>query len=200
LGAVAEDLEVDFLIILETASKDRKKIIPAGPGLDFRSPKDASGKTIGGMRMSAYVDLKRARATPKINKATEQAMPAPQKIASTKERKLQARLDWMEKEKFELENRISGAKKQILTRNQVIDELKKQLSLLQAKLQTSEEANQLPDTFGSRDTDLEAAEEELITRMNQYMEKEAELEQREENLFHRERKLHDQAVQAQQTA
>ncbi|HAV13788.1 MAG TPA: hypothetical protein DCX06_09925 [Opitutae bacterium] len=200
LIALADDTDISYLIILETAAKDKRKFLPAGPGLDFRSPKDAAGQTIGGMRMSGFVDMAKARAN-QAAQTLNKNIPTRETSPSQTEKKLKQRLEWTEKENYELENRISNAKKQILTRNQVIQELKKQVSALQKRLDEHEHTSAPSDSqMSSRDSELEAAEEELITRMNEYMEKEAELEQREENLFYRERKLHEKENSTIQTA
>ena len=203
LCALVEDSDIDFLIVLETASKDKRKFVPAGPSLDFRTPKDALGKVIGGMRMCGYVDFAKVRAgqgAERKSDSVNRAAATAQGASTEKSDQLEKRLEWALRENSMLENKVSSAKKQILSRNQIIEELKKQVSSLQARISALEDHQPQSDTLIARHTELEAAEEELITRMNEYMEKEAELEQREENVFHLERKFHELQNQTKHSA
>jgi predicted nuclease with TOPRIM domain len=199
LRTLAENSDVDYLIILENASKDKRKFIPAGSGLDFRTPKDATSKVIGGMRMSGFVDLSKSTAIQPLSEADQEPLKIKDTDSSEVDR-LKRRIEWLDKANYVLENKISSAKKQILTRNQVIEEMKKQVSGLQAKLDSAEQNQPLNDDYTAQSSNLEAAEEELMTRMNEYMEKEAELDQREEDLFHQERRFHEMENKFKTTA
>jgi hypothetical protein len=199
LRKLSEDADVDYIIILENASRDKRKFIPAGAGLDFRSPKDATGKIIGGMRMSGHVDLRKSAPTP-ASPSVDQGRDGKEGEDSTAAETLKRRIKWLEQVNNDLENKVSNAKKQILTRNQVIEEQKKQIYALQAKLNSLEQNHPFDDSVPAQNSNLEAAEEELINRMNEFMEKEAELEQREEDLFHKERRFHEMVNRIENTA
>ncbi|NBB78718.1 MAG: hypothetical protein GVY36_04635 [Verrucomicrobia bacterium] len=202
LAKLLNNSEIDYIIVLQTATKDRRKFLPAGKNMDFRSPRDAEGKVIGGMRMTAYVDLRAERA--EVNKERQKARQTPSfsqrysnpQPANDTNQKLNQAMRRIEA----LENKISSAKKQILSRDQMIAQLQSKVRNLQEKLATPEQDSSSSDEISKRYAAIESSEEELIERMNEYMEKEAELEQREENLFFLERKFHEAKQSEKETA
>jgi len=192
LTEIAKDSDVHYFIVLQASSGGKKKVIPAGPTLDFRSPDDTKGQTIGGMRASAYVDLSDEAKTGTSSPSKPASESDDQPSEESQLRKLRGEVESLKSINNVLEERFSRAKAQLINGNQMVEELKKRNSLLReriAELETTDSSNNSVEE--SRFTDIDAAENELIQRMDDYMTKEAELEQREEDLFRRERVLHE---------
>lgn len=193
LAQVIEDANVHYLLVFEPPARDRKKVIPAGPGLDFRGPNDARNRVIDGQRMTGYVDLAEHRSRASDTEPNHR-MPAEETGASTKIKALESKISWLKGENQELKNRFSEARRQLKLKNELIKDLKRLESVTRAKLEEYQlpESEQNSDGYG----DLAQAEEELIGKMNEYMVKEAELEQREENLLARERRFSNDSPQS----
>ena len=192
LAEVAKNSDVHYFIVLQPSNGSKKKIIPAGPSLDFRSPSDAQGKTIGGMRASAYVTLADEVKIQSSAAASPASATAIQLSEDSDLRKLRVELDSLRNMNEVLEERFSRAKAQLIARNQVIEQLKEHNSLLKERIAAIDTADATDNSADqSRFADIDTAENELIQRMDDYMTKEAELEQREEDLFRRERVLHE---------
>lgn len=194
LKRVAEDTEVHYLVVLQPPQRDKKKILPSGPNLDFRTPADAAGVVINGMKATMYVDLEEARKSPTPTPSANSPKVAPKHNNTThledQSKLLESQVEWLQTEKMQLSEKLAHAKARLITSKQLVDELKRSQETLKARIAELENTyDEATDT--GRLKDIDSAEEELISRMNEFMEKEAELEQREENLFYRERILHE---------
>ncbi|MEM7789850.1 MAG: hypothetical protein AAF546_00480 [Verrucomicrobiota bacterium] len=195
LKKVIQTKEVVYLIVLESANGDKKKIIPAGPSLDFRNPSDALGHTIGGMRAKSYVDLDEERQSSQKRHLDRMATKVPFPSSSVNSEMLQQKIEALQEENRLLHDRVASARKKIMTQNQLIETLsssEKELKLMVNQLENG--ITNENNLFDTRSMDIDNAENELIQKMNEYMMKEAELEQREEDLFRRERILHEETL------
>ena len=56
-----DDHRVEYIMLLQNAAKSRRNYLLAGRRMRFRTPNDAEGKLISGMRMTAFVDLEALR-------------------------------------------------------------------------------------------------------------------------------------------
>lgn len=178
------DSGVHYLIVLQANSDARPKILPAGPNLDFRHPKDAAGQVIRGMRAVAYVDLKAEAG----NGAEAKSKPTDASNNADKEkiRELEAKVVWFENENNNLEQRLRRAKRLFKEKEIKIAELSKRNEMLHARMDEYNCSGD-PDTE-KRLKDIENTENELIKQMNELLRKEAEIEQREENLIDMEKR------------
>lgn len=175
---ILDDDEVHYLIVLQANAESKPKILPAGPNLDFRSPKDASGQVIRGMRAVAYVDLNSDSTKTEIRKS--QSAKDAGDSGEQKVRELEAKLVWYENENNSMAQRLRNAKRILKEKDIKISELSKRNEMLTARM---DEFNCSGDiATEKRLEDIEKAENELIDRMNELMHKEAQLEQREEDL------------------
>jgi hypothetical protein len=52
---------VQYIILLQNAARSRRNYLLAGEQMKFHSPSEVEGKVIGGMQMTAYVDLEALR-------------------------------------------------------------------------------------------------------------------------------------------
>ena len=55
------DHRVEYIILLQNAIKSRRNYLLAGRKMKFRTPHEVDGKSISGMRMTAFVDLEALR-------------------------------------------------------------------------------------------------------------------------------------------
>ena len=193
LEAIIENPDVSHLVVFESEDKKRRRIFPAGKGQRFASPSDAAGHQFDGMQASAYVDLKEGRGL-KMKGAdlTERT----EKIGAAKDDervlKLQQKIAQYESDIRRLEDRFARARNRMSEQKNLIDELQAQLSEKRHQsdqLSEVEHGQSSSNETNQRHQDLEKAEENLIAQMNDYMVKEAELEQREEEINSREREL-----------
>lgn len=195
LEAIAADPQISYLIVFESADRKRRRILPAGADQDFRSPQDAVGQTYDGLRASAFVNLGKerekneaaeAKARIEATESTTTSKPADENA------KLKSKVTRQESEIRRLEDRLVLARKRVNEKDLLIEELKTQLSnkrYQQNEAAAPEGLDEAPDGDEKRFSDVAKAEEDLIARMNDYMVKEAELEQREQDLNYRESKL-----------
>jgi hypothetical protein len=56
-----DDPRVEYIMLLQNAAKSRRNYLLGGRQMRFRTPNDAAGKLISGMRMTAFVDLEALR-------------------------------------------------------------------------------------------------------------------------------------------
>jgi len=59
------DDRVKYIILLQNAARNRRNYLLAGAQMKFHSPSEVEDKVIGGMQMTAYVDLEALRPTRK---------------------------------------------------------------------------------------------------------------------------------------
>lgn len=184
MNRILGDSGVHFLILLQADAESKPKILPAGPKLDFRRPKDAAGQVIRGMRAVAYVDLLATRAQ-QAEIVHSKSTGAPGSANGEKLRELESKIVWFENENNNLEQRLRTAKRVLREKDIEIAELTKRNEMLVARM---DEYNCSGDmATENRIKDIEKTENALIDRMNELLHKEAEIEQREENLIYRER-------------
>jgi hypothetical protein len=183
LHPLFQDDEVHYLIVLQSNPDSKPKVLPAGPKMDFRSPKDAAGQVIRGLRRVGYVDLRAERNEAGPVKSGDAAGPnRPQEGPNKAKARhaLEAKLVWHENEKAQLEQRLRKAQRILREKEIKIAELAKRNEMLTARM---DEYNCSGDVdTEERLKDIENAENELISRMNELMRKEAEIEQREIDL------------------
>jgi len=180
LAPLLDDQNVHYLIVLQASPDSKPKVLPAGPKMDFRGPKDAAGQMIRGLQPVGYVDLRAER--DEVNSITRNARPEEAEAVelNQKQQAWEAKLVWYENEKAQLEQRLRKAKRILREKEINIAELTKRNEMLNARMDEYNCSGDI-DTE-ERLKDIENAENELITRMNELMRKEAEIEQREINL------------------
>lgn len=206
---MARTPEVTFLVVLKGDRSTKKKIMPAGPTLDFRHPRDFVGHSFDGLRASEFVELsseptlETSGEQPAAGLSSDQASDR----KATEQRAVdntRARLQSLEEKNAILESRLDRARTHLQNQKELIAQLKRKESALHEQIRAYEEAPGLSnsDDFESdpsRLADLKTAEDELINRMDEYMRKEAELEQREDLVREREQALDDTTIYFQQS-
>jgi hypothetical protein len=179
---LCSEKDVHYLILLKARPEAAPKILPAGPGLDFRNPRDADGQMIRGMRAVAYVDL---RAEPKAGKSDTVTRADSASVSVEKKiHALESKMSWYENELRQNEQKLRKAKRLLREKDLRIAEVTKRNQMLIARMDEYNCSGD-PDTE-KRLKDIENAENELIQRMNALMEKEAEIDQKDEDLTRKE--------------
>lgn len=173
-----DDPEVAFLVLLESTDDTGQRLLTVGPNLEFSSLNAVVQNDFEGFEAVAFVDCRK--------KALVAATRSPL-----------TRLPWAQAQPDaeELEDTPLIGVPELETEEEAPTE-KFDISALEKREQ---ELKRLAETLKKQDEELAKMEEDMIMRMNQHVMKEAELEQWEENLFERERLLHD-AIEANQLA
>ncbi|MGJ8640788.1 MAG: hypothetical protein ACSHYA_15470 [Opitutaceae bacterium] len=178
-----EEIDVEYLVAFESPDGSNRQLIAVGPELEYSDFNEVSKMQIDDMFAAFYANAGLAKGVrrlsdPQAEKELEEAFA--QKLRQAEEK-------------------IAGLKERCIAAEAANEALESEIEALRG---ASDEASfkkkfdQLEDRVAQvsyRDQELHIMEEEMVSRMNDYMEKVAELEQWEENLFHREAAINKRA-------
>lgn len=196
--AMFEDPTVHQAIILIENEGDQRQVLPIGPNLEYKDASKLAPDSFEGMRAIAIVD-----ATKPYPDLTKVHSPRPRSTVTMQSSKLKSLSNptystsqntiaapQLEAKIKELKRSLAEERGKVMLQEQTIAELQQRIEQIENKQQDESELNPLDDSMlDDREQSVLKAEEDLINRLTYLMEKEAELEQFEENLNYRERML-----------
>lgn len=175
-------VEVDYLVAFESPDGSNRRLVAVGPDLDYTDFDAVCGMQIDDMYAAFYANASLANSARRLSDPE-----IDQKEAGV----LSQRLAEVEGEKEELARRCEALE-------QSKEKLKEEVATLRASLEDAPSLDRKMAAIEERsktlkhfEQELNKMEEEMVTRMNEYMEKMAHLEQWEEDLFHREASLNE---------
>ena len=185
------DRDVDHLILMISEQTRQREVVPVGRLSEIKSVADLSTFNREGMQAKAYVDAHKTfpDLSKKFSPKKHTAWELPQKTnldgsppvtsPSTRELELQIENENLRRDLAELQSKL-------IIREKTIEAMQ-----METEQDSEAQGNATVDerVLIDRENSVQKAEEELINRLTYLMEKEAELEQFEENLQAKENAL-----------
>ena len=195
------DGDVDHIILLSPKDGGKRQVIPVGRKLQCKDIADVRADSVEGMEVKAFVDARKP--FPDLSKRQS---PARKEAVSTQTTKLQGlshpnsrtsnvQNSLLQKQIEQLKHKLAEEQGRVMLRDQTIKELKQHIEQSEQNSYSGETGDVNESVLVDRENSVLKTEEELINRLTYMMEKEAELEQLEEDLAHRERCLKEREGQ-----
>jgi hypothetical protein len=195
-----EDPAIHQALLLIENEGNRRQVIAIGPDAQYKDASTIEPDSFEGMRTIAIVDA--TKPYPDLTKVHSPRQHNTVPIQSSKLKSLNnqthvtsqttSSVAQLEAKIKELKRAVAEESGKVMLREQTILELQQRIEQIENKQQNEPELNTLDDSMlTDREQSVLKAEEDLINRLTYLMEKEAELEQFEENLNYRERMLNE---------
>jgi hypothetical protein len=201
--AMFNDVAVDHIILFVSNQSDARHIVPVGHNSQYKEIPTLTHDLIEGMHPLAVVDaqqpfpnLSKIRSprqhspliqSPKLKSATTPSTQSrPQTVKTTHTKKQnenqQHQAHLLQNQVKELKRTLAEVRGKMMLQEQTIAELNTHIEQLEQNSCSNPSNEIVESVLSDRENSVTKAEEELINRLTYLMEKEAELEQYEENL------------------